>query len=135
MVAVAVALFVAGAQAATPPRPEPCASARSVTTPCVGLLVPHDQARAALTCLRADLPECVEQAALHAQDLAAELMAAKADARNQRKRADALSALLDAAVTPPAPAPEWWQSSAFVVTVSVVAVGALTAAVLLAVVD
>jgi hypothetical protein len=72
---------------------------------------------------------------LRVQDVEAELSASKAHAETQRKRAEALGRLLDQATRRPRPAPEWWQTSAFVVTISVVAVGALTAAVVLGVVD
>ncbi len=134
MVAAAVLLWAsAHAFASSPPRP--CVEALAVSAPCVGVLLPEKQARKGLACLRADLPACRELARLHAEDLAAEIKAAKAHAAAERSRADALAKLLDQAVTPPKPEPKWWQSSEFVVFVSVVAVGALTAAVVLGVVD
>ena len=132
---IALLIALAGLQA------QPCTEVVRVLEPCDGQLLPHADAAALLTCRDVSLPGCheqaanaAEQAALAAADLRAELAAAKAWAAAQASRADSLGALLDSAVTPPTPAPEWWQSSAWVVTISLLAVGALTAAVLLAVV-
>lgn len=122
--------------------PELCTKVQRVKQPCDGQLLPHTDAAKMLACLRVDLPGCeeqasnkLEQAALEASDLRSELSAAKAYAESQRTRADALSALLDSTVSIPEPAPAWWQSSEFVVAVSIVAAGALTAAIVLAVAD
>jgi len=134
MVLVTVTLLWASAHSLAASPPLPCAEAQRVDSPCVGVLVPERQAAEALACIRADLPACVELAKLKAQDLEAELSAAKAHAEAERKRADRLSALLDEAVTPPPPRLAWWQSSEFAITITVVAAGALTAAIVLGVV-
>jgi hypothetical protein len=138
MVALTLVLLWVSARgiAATPPRPvADCAEAQAVDSPCVGVLLPTKDARAGLGCLRADLPACQELSLLRAQELEAELSAAKAHAEAQRKRAEQLSKLLEEAQTPPPPKLEWWQSSEWAVTVAVVAVGALTAAIVLGVTD
>lgn len=136
MVVLTVGLLWASARgfASSPPL-VPCAEAQQVDSPCVGVLVPEREAAEALTCLRADLPACEKAAEVTRAELAAEVEAAKKEAEAQRKRAEKLSTLLDQAVTPAPPRLEWWQSVEFAVTISVVAVGALTAAIVLGVVD
>lgn len=131
---LAVLLTLASVQA------EPCERVQRVLAPCDGQLVPHADAAKMHACLTVDFPGCeeqgknkLEQAALTAQDLRSELSAAKAYAESQRRRADRLGELLEGAVSIPEPAVVWWQTSEFVVTLTVVAVGSLTAAIVLAV--
>jgi hypothetical protein len=124
--------FLPGTAFAAAP-PNACTEAQPVDVPCRGLLVPEADARRALTCLRVELPDCREQAALAAQDASAEFQACKAVLEVERLRGDKLAALVDEATTPPAPALAWWQSAEWVVAISVVAVGALTAAIILGV--
>ena len=118
----------------------PCERVQRVLEPCDGQLIPHPDAARMNACLKVDLPGCeeqkrieLEQAALTAQDLTAELSAAKAYTESQRKRADALGELLGGAVAMPKPAVAWWQTSEFVVTLVIVVAGSLTAAIVLAV--
>jgi hypothetical protein len=121
---VIVVAVVVGLLGSAPPE---CDRAQHVTEPCDGLLVPLDEARAAIRCVRVDLPECTEQAANREARLAAELEAARKLADVQRARGDQLAALLQEATAPPPAVTDTWRVVAVVVGLTLAVVGGVTA--------
>lgn len=128
------ALVLALLSAAPPPpstavSPTDCTAPLSVEKPCAGALVPYDMLRTFLVCGE-ELQAERRRRVVDAEEAAAKLAAAERREAVQRTAADECASRLAKGCTPSV---EWWQGPEVVVTLLVVAVGALVAVVVLAV--
>jgi hypothetical protein len=116
--------------AATPP--ERCQEAVDVSTPCAGTLVPYPMMRTLLAC-PIELSSERTARLLDAAEAEARLAEARRQEAAQHARAEGCQSLLGRCTTRPAARVEWWQGPEVVVSLLVVAVGALVAVVVLVV--
>lgn len=109
MTATAVLAALALVTTAPPPpvAPSACTTARPVSSPCEGLLVPMDEARAAILCRSVELPSCRARARRDAALCESRSREAATVAANLRRR------IVDAR-------PRWWESPWFGAAVGVV---------------
>ena len=110
--------------ASSPAPPAPC--------PSTSLCLDQDEVRRALV-EHERLRACEAEATVMRDQHEAEMAAARADEQAERFRADRLAQLLADATTPAPASVSWWQEPAFVIALGIVAAGALTAVVVLAV--
>ena len=102
---IAGALLTSSAQAAECPKVQPIEGGE--IAPCGGLLVPHQKATEAITCLRADLPECEARAKSKAAQSAAEIYRLRTVLEAEQARSERLSGLLDTAAVSPQTRSTW----------------------------
>jgi hypothetical protein len=111
--------------------PERCQEAVDVSTPCRGTLLPYDAVRTLLAC-PVDLSAEKTARTLDAAEAEARLAEARRQEAAQHARAEGCRSLLDKCTSQPAARVEWWQGPEVVVSLLVVAVGALVAVAVLA---
>ena len=106
---IAGALLTSSAQAAECPKVQPIEGGE--IAPCGGLLVPPQKATEAITCLRADLPECEARAKSKAAQSAAEIYRLRTVLEAEQARSERLSGLLDTAAVSPQTRSTWIETA------------------------